>query len=146
MTRSLEISLMFMISQISVFLQDKTGRVSDIVGILAGENLNITGFDIADSAEGYGVFRLIVDDSEKAIKILHESHIAARETKVIGVYLPNEQGALTRLLDLMKENDLDIEYMYAAANNNIIFALDQNEKGERVLESGGYKITQSFEI
>lgn len=135
-----------MISQISVFLQDKTGRVSDIVRLLAKEKLNITGFDIADSAEGYGVFRLIVDDSEKAIKILHDHHIAAKETGVICVYLPNEPGALTSILDLIKDNELDIEYMYAAANNNIIFALDQNEKAEALLESSNYRITRSYEI
>ncbi len=135
-----------MIAQISVFLQDKTGRVYDIVTILSDQQINITGFDIADSTEGYGILRLIVDNPEKAVDLLHEKHITARETKVVGVYLPNETGILSRILNLFKNKQLDVEYMYAAASNNIIFSLDDNEKAEEILLSAGYKLTKSFEI
>lgn len=129
-----------LIKQISVFIENKAGKVSKIIDLLGENNIDISALSIADAAD-FGILRLIVDDVEKASKVLTAHDYLVKTTSVISIGIENKPGGLVKILNTFKENDIAIEYMYAFVNkdNNattIIRADNTKLAMEKLAEAG----------
>mgnify|MGYP002516822028 CR=1 FL=1 len=100
------------IKQVSVFLENKTGRINEVTKILGKGGINMQAFSMAETAD-FGILRLIVSDVEKAVELLHNASFAVMLTDVVCLNAPNVPGALSAMLEKLAENDIFIEYMYA---------------------------------
>lgn len=103
--------------QLSIFLENKFGRLTEVTEILAKEGINLSALCIAENAD-FGILRGIVSDPDKAYKILKENHFAVNITDVVGINCPNVPGALAKVLNYLSEAGVFIEYMYSFANND----------------------------
>lgn len=102
--------------QVSVFLENKSGRLNEVARILGEAGINISAFTVADTSD-FGVLRLIVSDPEKACEVLKENQFSVRTTDVVLVKSPNRPGALSRMLQILNSEDVFIEYLYAFSMN-----------------------------
>ncbi len=110
------------IKQISVFVENSSGRLAEITAVLAEAKVNLRALTIADTAD-FGILRIIADDPEKALLVLHEKKYTARATEVIGVELEDVPGSLAKVLRVFSENGVNIEYLYASlgqSNRNAV--------------------------
>jgi hypothetical protein len=103
--------------QVSVFLENKSGRLDEVAQILGEANINISAFTVADTSD-FGVLRLIVSNPEKACEVLKEHQFSVRTTDVVLVNSPNRPGALSRMLRILNAEGIFIEYLYAFSMNN----------------------------
>lgn len=95
-----------------MFLENKSGRLSEVSNILGNNGINMTAFSVADTSD-FGLLRAIVSDPERAVVLLKEANFSASLTDVICIKCPNEPGALAKALDIMNAGNVQIEYMYA---------------------------------
>ncbi|MEG1838049.1 MAG: amino acid-binding protein [Bacteroidaceae bacterium] len=102
--------------QLSIFLENKPGRLTEVTDVLAKENINLSALCIAENAD-FGILRGIVSDPDKAYTALKAHHFAVNITDVVGINCPNVPGALAKVLNYLSEADVFIEYMYSFANN-----------------------------
>jgi len=100
------------VKQISIFLENRTGRLAEITGLLGDRGINIRALSLADTAD-FGILRLIVDDVEKAKSALREEGVTFGETEVLAVEVPDVPGGLARILKVLTEEQINVEYMYA---------------------------------
>lgn len=100
------------IHQISVFLENRTGQLAEITGLLAKEHIDIRAISIAETAD-YGLARMIVDDAQKASSILLQHGDILSMTPVWAVEVPDRPAGLAELLAVLAENRIDVEYMYS---------------------------------
>ena len=100
------------IEQISVFIENKSGRLNEVMAILGDNNINVSALSIADTTD-YGIVRMIVSDPEIAIKLLKEQAFSVRSTPVICCKTPNKPGGLKKMLGYLSADGISIEYMYA---------------------------------
>ncbi len=98
--------------QVSVFLENKSGRLNEVTQILGEAGINISAFTIADTTE-FGILRMILTDPDKACAILKENGFSVRKTDVVLAKTPNTPGSLSKLLDFLQKENVFIEYMYA---------------------------------
>jgi hypothetical protein len=130
--------------QISVFLENKKGRLAEVVGLIARERINIRALALADTAD-FGVLRLIVNDAEKCFAVLKQAGFVAQKTEVLAVEVNDRPGGLERILGVLDRVGINIEYMYAfvekkADNAIVIFRVDQPEKAAQELASEGIAV------
>lgn len=135
------------IKQVSVFLENKKGRLADVTNLLEKENINIRTLSLADTKE-FGVLRLIVDDPEKCLKVLKENEFVAQETDVIAVEVEDKPGGLNKILNVLNKNNINVEYMYAFVEkkkNNaiVIFRIDDQKKAISSLKENGISLIES---
>jgi hypothetical protein len=102
------------IQQLSVFLENRKGRLTELTKILAENDINISAFSIADATD-YGILRLIVGRPELAMSVLKENGFSVNITEVACMIVPNEPGGLYKALNILSDNNIDIDYMYAFA-------------------------------
>ncbi|MCQ2369363.1 MAG: ACT domain-containing protein [Paludibacteraceae bacterium] len=124
------------VKQLSVFLENKTGRLNDVTKILAKANINMRAFSVADSSD-FGILRMLVDDTEKAKEELRNNGFAVSVTDIIGIKMANKPGTLNKILDILAEAKVYIEYMYAYSDSDkAITAIkpDDMEKAIKVIE------------
>ena len=105
------------VKQVSVFLENKSGRLNEVTQILGEAGLNMTAFTIADTSD-FGILRLIVSDPEKAKDLLKKNSFAVQITEVVLVQTPNQPGGLARMLNILNTENVFIEYMYAFSHSN----------------------------
>jgi len=125
-----------LIKQLSIFLENKKGRFSEVAQLLGQKNINMTAFTVSESSD-FGILRLIVSDVEDALRVLRENGYAVSEANVVCLRCPNQPGALGRAMDIISKAGIFIEYMYAfseGASANVIIRPDDVEKCEKVLE------------
>ncbi len=127
------------IKELSIFIQDKKGKLTEISKLMSENSLNIRGFFISDSTDGYGIFRLIMNNHEVALKNLKEK-FTVYETEVIAVKISEEPGGLYKLLNLLSKNNINVEYIYSVINSVIVLKLDDDVKAQRVLEGNNIEI------
>ncbi|MCQ2350916.1 MAG: ACT domain-containing protein [Paludibacteraceae bacterium] len=130
------------VKQLSVFLENKTGRLNDVTKILAKANINMRAFSVADSAD-FGILRLLVDDTEKAKEELKKYGFAVSVTDIIGIKMANKPGTLNKILDILAEAKVYIEYMYAYSDSDrAITAIkpDDMEKAVKVISENNIDI------
>ena len=129
------------IDQISVFVENKAGSLVDITRILGDANIDIRAMSLADTAD-FGVLRMIVDRPDDAVLALRGNYCIVNVTKVTAVPITDTPGSLSKVLTLLADHDLFIEYSYAfitrqSKNAYVIFRLEDNEKAARVLMENG---------
>ena len=100
-----------MIEQITVFLENREGRLAKMCRCIADAGVNMSALTIADTSE-YGVVRIVCDDPAKAVEALEAGGYRAIATKVVAVAVPNRPAGLAELLDVLDKLDLNIEYVY----------------------------------
>ena len=118
------------IKQLSVFLENKTGRINDLTRILGREGINMHAFSMAETPD-FGILRLIVSEVERAVEVLREENFAVMLTDVVCIKCGNEAGALSTILERLSEREIFIEYMYAFADGeqaNVVIRPNDIEK------------------
>lgn len=136
--------------QLSVFLENKPGRLREACGILADNHINLITLSLADT-EQFGILRLIVSDSETAKKVLQEAGFVAKITEVIAVEVKDEPGGLNSVLKVEEDAGISVEYMYAftiksGENAVMIFRFDDMDKAIEALQSAGFNVLASDEV
>ena len=130
--------------QISIFLENKAGRLAEVTGILAETGVNIRALALADTSD-FGVLRLIVDDNRKAEEALRRRGFTVSKTNVVAVEVDDRPGGLHRILDGLNQAGINVEYMYAfvqqSGNNAVmIFRFDQTDAAIRTLANLGLTV------
>ncbi len=101
------------ITQISVFLENRPGRLAYLLSVLSDSGVNLRALAVADTAD-FGIARIIVDDVDKAVASIHEANMTAATTEVLRVEVPDEPGGLAKnVIEPLSEADVNIEYLYA---------------------------------
>ena len=136
------------IKQISVFLENTTGRLSEVTKVLANAGINLRAISIADTAD-FGILRLIVDKTNEAINALNAAGFTTRQTNVAAVEIEDKPGSLARLMELFQQQQVNIEYLYASLECNagkavVIFKLEDIEKGLKIIKDNGFTIAEIF--
>jgi hypothetical protein len=138
------------VEQISVFLENKSGRLSEVTAILAEAGVNIRALALADTSD-FGVLRLIVDDKDKTIGTLKDNGFTVRKTEVLAVEVEDRPGGLNNILDILKAQNINVEYMYAyvrhtGQNAVMIFRFDNIAAAIEVLSAKGITVLEGDKL
>lgn len=139
-----------MIKQISVFVENKKGRLAKITEVLGKAKIDLIALSIADTTN-FGIMRCIVNEPDKAVQVLKDSGFTASATEVIVVEVPDETGGLAGVLKLLDEADISIEYLYSfvhtpKVNALILFRVEEIENSVATLEKNGIKLLASQDL
>lgn len=135
------------IKQLSVFLENREGRLDEVLKILGDSNVNIVALSLADTSD-YGMVRMIVSDPQRGREVLKADGISAMLTDVIALRVPHATGSLSKAMHLLFENNVNVEYMYAFANGSDASAILKTEVPERaadILVKGGFGVWSASE-
>lgn len=137
-------------TQISIFLENKKGRLASAVKALAENNINMRALNIADTAE-FGVLRIIVDKPEEAEKCLKASGFAAKKTEVMAVLVPDVPGGLSKVLSVLEAAGVSVEYLYAYLARKgdhavTIFRVDDTKRAAESLKKAGIDVVTDKEL
>lgn len=138
----------YTIKQISIFAENKPGRLASIAEVLESENVNILAFSIAE-ASGFGVIRALVDDPDKAYQRLTDQGYVVSSTDVIGVRMRDEPGGLKDIAKMLGDAGINIEYAYAYSGRPsavLILRVDQVEDAITALLAGGGQLLERAEL
>lgn len=132
------------IKQLSVFAENKPGKLLKVIKVLADNSIDIRALSVADSQD-FGILRMIVSDADKAHDILKNAGCISKVNHVISVSVPNKPGALAELLALFADNGIEIEYMYSLFSHgdgeaDMIIRVVHNYDVDGLLDKNGYKI------
>jgi hypothetical protein len=136
------------IKQLSIFLENRQGRFTEVAKLLGKENINMTAFTVSENSD-FGILRLIVSDTEKALQVLRDNKYAVSEADVICLHCPNRPGALGKAMDLITRAEIFIEYMYAFSEGesaHVIIRPDDIEKCEKVLKDNKLELLAASEL
>ncbi|MFZ2448606.1 MAG: ACT domain-containing protein [Syntrophobacteraceae bacterium] len=138
------------VEQISVFLENKAGRLAEVTRILAEARINIRALSLADTSD-FGILRLIVNDNEKAKSELKAHGFTVGKTDVVAVEVSDQPGGLHHILRILQKADVNVEYMYAfvqqsGENAVIIFRFDNLEEALRFLKENGVKVIEGEKL
>jgi hypothetical protein len=124
------------IKQLSVFIENRTGRINEVTRILEESGINMSAFSLAESAD-FGILRMIVSDVEGARKALKEAHFGVSANDVLCITCPNRPGAMHRVLEVLARENVFIEYMYAFSEGevaNVVIRPTDVERAAGILE------------
>jgi len=138
------------LKQLSVFLENKPGRLRELCSLLADNGINIITLSLADT-EQFGILRLIVKDYDKAKSILDEKGFVAKLTDVIAVEVNDQPGGLSKILEIELKSGISVEYMYAftiksGENAVLLFRFDDMDKAVDALQQAGLNVLDSVEL
>ena len=136
------------VEQISVFMENKAGRLAQITRILGEADVNILALSLADTAD-FGILRIIVTDNDKAVDALKAEGFTVRRNDVLAIDVPDKPGGLADFLEILKSNDINIEYMYAHRKSGhalLIFRFDDLDKALEVLPGANFKVLSAEEL
>jgi hypothetical protein len=138
------------VEQISVFLENKAGRLAEVARILAEAGINIRALSLADTSD-FGILRLIVNDNNKAKEALKQHGFTVGKTDVVAVEVEDRPGGLHRILDVLFKSNVNVEYMYAfvqQSGNNavIIFRFDNLDEAVKVLQANGVPVIEGEKL
>ncbi len=135
------------IQQLSVFLENREGRLDDVLKVLAENEVNIVALSLADTSD-YGMLRMIVSDPQKGRTALKEAGITAMLTDVVALRVPHATGSLSKAMHQIVEGEVNVEYMYAFANGNDAAAVLKSDDPTRVtdiLKGSGFDVYSADE-
>ena len=139
-----------LVKQISVFLENKSGRLADVADTLAKADVDIRALSIADTTD-FGILRLIVNDPDKALRALNTEGFAVSTTDVIAVGIPDVPGGLARVLDFFREKAIDIEYLYAFITKyhdkaTVILKIDTTDEALHILKQHSIEVLEAKSV
>ncbi|MBT9172595.1 MAG: hypothetical protein DDT21_00981 [Syntrophomonadaceae bacterium] len=138
------------VKQISIFLENKAGRLAEVTSILGRENINIRALSIADTTD-FGILRLIVNRPEEAGRVLRKEGFMVSETEVLAVEVPDRPGGLAGVLSILSEAGVNIEYLYAfieksSADALVIFRVENSSLAAEALQKRAVKVLSGEEV
>jgi len=138
------------VKQISVFLENKKGRLWEALHALAGARINVRALSIADTSE-FGILRLIVPEPQIAKKVLAQGGFTVRENDVIAVGVPDKPGGLSSVLKILTDADINVEYLYAFVEKSgkkavVVLRTDSISKGKKALKKAGATVLSSRQV
>lgn len=135
------------IKQLSVFLENREGRLDEVLAALGNNDVNIVALSLADTAD-YGMLRMIVSDPQKGKAVLKEAGITAMLTDVIALRVPHATGSLSKAMHALVQAQVNVEYMYAFANGadaSAVMKTDEPEKAADILVKNGFDVWKADE-
>jgi hypothetical protein len=136
------------IRQLSVFIENKTGHLNQILSVLAHNNININALTVADSSD-YGLLRMLVSDPEKAQNALRAEHFTVRIHDVLSLEMDAAPGSMSRILDLFAAAEISIEYVYAfsfGSKSIIVLRTDNRDRALEVIKANGLKSIRETDL
>jgi hypothetical protein len=138
------------VEQLSIFLENKSGGLADVVDVLARRGVNLRALSLADEAD-FGILRLIVDDTEAALAALKEAGAVARRTSVVAVEVPDRPGGLSAVLAALHAAAINVEYMYAfpvkaGAGAIVVFRFDDEPAALAALGAAGARVLEAGDV
>lgn len=138
------------VKQISVFIENRPGRLAEFANIFSDNEINMRAMNIAETPD-FGVLRIIVDDPFKAANVIKDAGYIASVTNVLAVAIPDQPGSLLGILTLIGQNDINLEYTYAFPTREketayMIMRVMENEKAVQVLSQNGVKLVSQEEL
>lgn len=138
------------IHQLSMFLENKPGRISEPCKVLAKNNINILTLSLADTQQ-FGILRLIIQDWQKAKEVLEKEGFVVNVTEVVATEVEDKPGGLARILEVIENEGLNIEYMYAFTFRSgdkavIVFRFDQPDRAIKALQEKGINVLDSVQL
>jgi hypothetical protein len=138
------------ITQLSVFLENRKGRLYDVCALLGKNKINIRALTIAETPE-FGILRVIVDKPEEAKKLLKENSFVANITDIVAAEVPDKAGGLAEILKILNDNNVNIEYMYGFVERStekamMVFRFEDPDKAIGVLTKNNIKIIGSKDM
>jgi len=132
--------------QVSIFLENRKGRLAEVTKLLRDEQINIRALSMADMAD-FGVLRLIVNDRERCLRVLKAHDFAVQVTDVIAAETDDKPGGLHRIIDALDRDNLNIEYMYAFSEKNsdnaiVVLKINDAARAVDVMKKNGIPILQ----
>lgn len=136
------------IKQISIFMENTTGRLAEVTALLADAGINLRAISIADTTD-FGILRMVADRPDDAVRLLKDKGFAARETDVIGVEVADHPGELARIMALFRDEGVGIEYLYASLEHKvdkavIVIKVADIKAGMAMLDKHGFATIPSF--
>jgi hypothetical protein len=138
------------ITQISIFLENRKGRLHEVCSLLGSNGVNIRALTIAET-ESFGVLRIVVNKPEAAVKLLRENSFVANLTDVVAVEVPDKPGGLADVLKVLSENNVNVEYMYgflekSGSNAILVFRFEDTAYAQKVLAENKINVVTSQNI
>ena len=132
------------VEQISIFIENKFGRLAEVTRVLGDAGVNIRTLSLADTSD-FGILRLIVNDTEKAKSVLKEKGFTVSKTEVVAVEIPDRPGGLADILQVLDAGGINVEYMYAfvercGENAVMIFRFDETQKAIAALTDKNFTV------
>ena len=135
------------IKQLSVFLENREGRLDEVLKTLGTNGVNIVALSLADTSD-YGMLRMIVSDPAKGKTVLKEAGITSMLTDVVALRVPHATGSLSKAMHEIVQAGINVEYMYAFANGadaSAVLKSDDPEKVVTVLKTAGFDVWEADE-
>lgn len=133
------------VRQLSVFIENKTGRVSEITDILGQNNINIRGFSVSDTAD-FGIVRLVVDDPEAGQRVLQDAGFTVKVSEVLCLNLPDHPGGLAGVLKVVSAADVNIEYVYSLISTFVVINVADIDRAVSLLEGQPVELVSQEQI
>lgn len=138
------------VKQLSVFLENKSGRLATVTSVLGENAINIRALSIADTTD-FGILRLIVDDPDRAWSVLKANDFTVSATEIIAVQMPDCPGGLAGILKQLNDQQLNIEYMYAFVGRSdnqavVVFRVEEIDRAIALLQKSGVKLLTAAEV
>lgn len=133
------------VQQLSVFIENKAGRVSEVTDILGEAGVNIRGFSVSDTAE-YGILRLVVDDTALGLSALKEAGFTVKENEVICIDLPDKPGGLAGVLKIVSDAGVNIEYVYSLIATYVVINVGDVDRALQLLRDQPVRLVSHEEI
>lgn len=133
------------VRQLSVFIENKAGRVSEVTDVIGAAGVNIRGFSVSDTAD-YGILRLVVDRPEEAVAALRTAGFTVKESDVICINLPDQPGGLASALRIVADAGVNIEYVYSLIATYIVINVGDADLALRLLEGQPVRLVSQDEI
>ena len=138
------------VDQISIFLENKSGRLAEVADLLARNNINIRALSLADTAD-FGIFRLIVNDPPRAASLLKDGGFTVGRNEVVAVVVPDRPGGLAGILHTLQGKSFNVEYMYAFAQKSegnavLLFRFSDADRAIEVLRQSGVRVLSGEEM
>ena len=138
------------IKQISVFIENRHGRLEEFTTLLGENGIDLIALSIADTTN-FGILRAIVADNERALGLVRDHGYTANLTEVLAVAVPDSPGGLAGVLTMLRDGSISIEYLYSFVRRVgkdaiIIFRVDQPDKAAALLQEKGVRLLSQEEI
>ena len=125
------------VKQVCAFVENKTGRLSELADILASNDIDISALSLADSTD-YGILRMLVSDPEKAVDVMKAAGVVAKITEALAVAIEDVPGGFAKVVNLLSEKNLEVKYMYASVGHIhgkalMILGIDNAAEAEQII-------------